>query len=180
MKMISRIIIIYSSVDGQTKKICKHIRESLIVNNHSVEIFSIDNLPYTIDQISKFDKIVIASSIRYGKHNEHIVKFIQDNFEFLNSKKTAFLSVNLVARKKEKSKPDTNPYVAKFLNSIKWKPTICTVFAGKLNYKLYPFRDRIMIKLIMLMTKGPTDSKTEIEYTDWNDVDKFVKDLMEI
>ena len=44
---------------------------------------------------------------------------------------------------------------------------------GKLDYKKYPFFDRIMIRFIMWMTKGPTNTNTEIEYTNWNRVTKF-------
>jgi len=36
-----------------------------------------------------------------------------------------------------------------------------------------------MIQLIMWMTKGPTDTNTEIEYTDWKKVKEFAKVLME-
>lgn len=170
--MQKRTIIIYSSVDGQTKKICCHIKNILILNNHLADVFSVNDLT---QEITAFDKIIIASSIRYGKHNEQIEKLIKENSEFLNSKKTAFISVNLVARKAEKSQPDTNPYVIKFFNSIEWKPTLAAVFPGKLDYKLYSFRDRLLIKLIMLMTKGPTNSKTVIEYTNWTEVDEFAK-----
>ena len=47
------------------------------------------------------------------------------------------------------------------------------VFAGKLDYKKYPFFDRIMIQFIMWMTKGPTNSDAEIEYTNWDRVTEF-------
>ncbi len=30
-----------------------------------------------------------------------------------------------------------------------------------------------MIRLIMWMTKGPTDPKTNIEFTNWNQVEDF-------
>jgi menaquinone-dependent protoporphyrinogen oxidase len=175
--MQKKTIIIYSSVDGQTKRICNHIKELLILNNHLVDVFSINDLS---QKITNFDKIIIASSIRYGKHNEQIETLIKENSEFLNSKKTAFISVNLVARKVEKSKPDTNPYVIKFFNSIEWNPTLVAVFPGKLDYKLYSFKDRLLIKLIMLITKGPINSKTVIEYTDWNKVDLFGKEFAKI
>jgi menaquinone-dependent protoporphyrinogen oxidase len=65
--------------------------------------------------------------------------------------------------------------VIKFLNAITWKPTLTAVFAGTLNYGMYNFSDRILIKLIMLITKGPTNSKTKIEYTNWSEVEKFVE-----
>jgi menaquinone-dependent protoporphyrinogen oxidase len=63
--------------------------------------------------------------------------------------------------------------VVKFFKSIDWKPTLVEVFAGKLDYKKYSFFDRKMIQFIMWMTKGPTDSSVEIEYTDWNRVKEF-------
>jgi menaquinone-dependent protoporphyrinogen IX oxidase len=32
----------------------------------------------------------------------------------------------------------------------------------------------------MLITKGPTDSKTEIEYTNWTEVEKFAEKLNKV
>jgi menaquinone-dependent protoporphyrinogen oxidase len=175
--MQTKTIIIYSSVDGLTKRICHYINDILILKNHLVDIVSIHDYN---QKIADFDKVIIASSIRYGKHNELIEKFIEENTELLHSKKTAFISVNLVARKEEKSTPDTNPYVMKFFSSIQWKPTLVVVFPGKLDYSLYSFRDRILIQLIMLMTKGPTNSKTVIEYTNWDKVKEFGEKFAEI
>lgn len=175
--MQTRTIIIYSSVDGQTKKICHYIKDILILNNHLVDIVLIND---SNQRITAYDKIIIASSIRYGKHNELIEKLIKENTELLNSKKTAFISVNLVARKIEKSKPDTNPYVVKFFTTIEWRPTLAVVFPGKLDYSLYSFKDRILIQLIMLITNGPINSKTVIEYTNWNEVNEFALDFSKI
>ena len=56
---------------------------------------------------------------------------------------------------------------------IDWKPDVVEVFAGMLDYKKYPFFDRIMIQFIMWMTKGPTNSDAKIEYTDWDRVNDF-------
>ncbi|MBT8205716.1 MAG: menaquinone-dependent protoporphyrinogen IX dehydrogenase, partial [Eudoraea sp.] len=50
---------------------------------------------------------------------------------------------------------------------------------GMLDYQKYPFWDRIMIQLIMRITKGPTDLNTKIEYTDWDQVDAFGKKICE-
>jgi menaquinone-dependent protoporphyrinogen oxidase len=61
----------------------------------------------------------------------------------------------------------------KFFKTIDWKPTFVEVFAGKLDYKKYSFFDRKMIQLIMWMTKGPTNTEAEIEYTNWEKVNDF-------
>lgn len=169
-----KIGIVYATVDGQTLKICNKLKEELHKNNNLVEIYAIEDFN---KEISSFNKLIIGSSIRYGVHHKKIIDFINTNKKQIDTIKTAFFSVNLVARKPEKNTPETNPYVVKFFKTIHWKPTIVEVFAGKLDYKKYPFFDRIMIQFIMWMTKGPTDKTVEIEYTNWSKVLKFSKTL---
>lgn len=170
--MSERIGILYATVDGQTTKICNEIVKNLKEKNADVQLFTIDTFT---KNIADFDKLVIASSIRYGVHDKEIIAFINKNKAALDTIKTAFFSVNLVARKPEKNTPETNPYVVKFFKNIDWKPTITEVFAGMLDYKKYKPFDRIMIQFIMWMTKGPTDKNTKIEYTNWNKVKAFAE-----
>lgn len=168
--MKTKIGILYSTVDGQTLKICNVIKEVLVEKGNTVELFSIEHF---IGKVNDFDKFIIGASIRYGKHNPKIIDFINQNKASLEKTENAFFSVNLVARKPEKSSPETNPYFIKFLQTINWVPNTSAVFAGKLDYQKYPFIDKLMIQLIMWMTKGPTNSKTKIEYTDWDKVKEF-------
>jgi menaquinone-dependent protoporphyrinogen oxidase len=175
--MEPKIGMIYSTVDGQTLKICNKLKEVLQQSNQQVDLISIDDFK---EDIAKYDKLVIGASIRYGVHNPKIIEFIKTNKTQLDSIKTAFFSVNLVARKPEKSDPETNPYVVKFFQTIEWKPTVVEVFAGKLDYKKYSFFDRKMIQLIMWMTKGPTNTDAEIEYTNWEKVNEFALELIKL
>ena len=165
---------IYSSVDGHTLKICNRLLKILLKQNQDIKLFSIEDFQ---EDISQYDRLILGASIRYGVHNKQVIEFINTNKEQLDSIKTAFFSVNLVARKPEKNTPETNPYVIKFFKKINWTPTMVEVFAGMLDYKKYPFWDRIMIQLIMRITKGPTDLNTKIEYTDWEKVDAFAARL---
>lgn len=174
--MTGKILILYASVDGQTLKISNFLSEQLKENGWEIVLFDINDFN---GELGKFDKIIIGSSIRYGVHHKGIIDFIHQHKEALDGHKTAFFSVNLVARKPEKNQPDTNPYVIKFFKEITWRPTLVEVFAGKLDYKKYPFFDRIMIQFIMWMTKGPTDKNTKIEYTNWDRVKDFGQKVME-
>jgi len=173
--MSTKTVLIYATVDGHTIKICDRIKETFTKNNSEIEIVDINDFD---EDISKFDRLILGSSIRYGVHNEKMIEFINTNKPQLDKMKTAFFSVNLVARKPEKNEPTTNPYVVKFFNKIDWKPTIVEVFAGMLDYKKYKTFDRIMIQFIMWMTKGPTDKNTKIEYTKWERVDEFAERLL--
>jgi menaquinone-dependent protoporphyrinogen oxidase len=165
-----KIGIIYSSVDGQTLKICTELNALFKEKQIQTELFPIDTFH---GDLSEFHTLVIGASIRYGKHNKNVSEFVLKNKEYLNEIRTAFFSVNLVARNEDKNSPDTNPYLIKFLKKTEWKPDFVGVFAGKLDYKSYSFLDRLLIKLIMKLTDGPTNSKKPIESTDWKRVEAF-------
>jgi menaquinone-dependent protoporphyrinogen oxidase len=173
MTTTTRILIIYSTVDGHTIKICDALKTAFEAANATVTVVPVDQAGSL--SLAAFDKIVIGASIRYGKHRPAVFDFIAQNLDTLANTPSAFFSVNIVARKPEKNRPETNPYVQKFLGLVKWKPREVDVFAGKLDYPRYGFLDRLMIRLIMLITHGPTDPTTVIEFTDWSRVDAFAE-----
>ena len=168
-------LIIYSSTDGQTKNICSRIGEFLS-NDASAKIISLSDA--TKNDIEKYDRVIIGASIRYGKHRKELFEFIETNLDELTKKENAFFSVNVVARKSEKNTPETNPYMQKFLLKTSWVPRKLAVFEGKIDYPKYKFIDKQMIRFIMWLTKGPTNIKNTYEFTDWNKVDSFAKELI--
>jgi len=168
---MSEILIIYSTTDGHTLEICQRLQRLIEQQGHQVTLTSVDDASNM--QLESFNKIVIGASIRYGKHHKQVYDFIKSNEQILDSKPNAFFSVNVVARKPEKNQPETNPYLQKFLRQITWQPKQLAVFAGKIDYQRYRFRDRQMIRLIMWITKGPTDPETVVEFTDWKQVETF-------
>jgi|TARA_B100001939_G_scaffold277137_1_gene245454 menaquinone-dependent protoporphyrinogen oxidase len=168
-------LIIYSSTDGQTKNICSRIGEFLS-NDIPAKIISLSDA--TKNDIEKYDRVIIGASIRYGKHRKELFEFIETNLDELTKKENAFFSVNVVARKSEKNTPETNPYMQKFLLKTSWVPQRLAVFAGKIDYPKYNFFDKQMIRFIMWVTKGPTNIKNTYEFTDWNKVDSFAKELI--
>ena len=171
---MSKFLIIYSTTDGHTKMICERIK-NFLTNENLVELLSIEDSKKV--DLYNFEKIIIGASIRYGKHSKELYKFINLNKNILDQKKSAFFSVNVVARKPEKNTAETNPYINKFLKTSKWKPNKISVFAGKVDYPKYNFFDKYIIKFIMFITKGPTDTSQSYEFTDWSKVDDFSKEF---
>jgi len=172
-----KILIIYSSTDGHTKKICEVIKENLI-NKGELHLTSIENVSGT--NVQFYDYIIIGASIRYGKHNRKVFDFIEKNLNIIEKKKNAFFSVNVVARKNEKNTPETNPYIKKFLSKTRWKPKKLGVFAGKVDYPNYSFINKQIIRFIMFITKGPIDTSKSFEFTNWDNVKKFAQEIDKI
>lgn len=164
-----KTLILYSTHDGQTKKIAEFIAQQLD-EQAQVRCISEGLLPDA-------ERIVIGASVRYGHFDKKLNQFIQQHSHILNSKPSAFFGVNLTARKADKNTPETNVYVRKFLARIAWKPRQSAVFAGALFYPRYHWFDRMMIRLIMKITGGETDTSKEIEYTDWQKVAEFAQQV---
>lgn len=168
---MAQVLILYSTTDGHTVEICRRLESVIEAVGDSVELVDLKDDPALADLA--FDKIVIGASIRYGKHQKTVYEFIRNNQETLEQYPNALFSVNVVARKTEKNTPETNPYLQKFLRQIDWVPQNLGVFAGKIEYPNLGTVDRTMIRLIMWMTKGPTDPTGTYEFTDWNKVEAF-------
>ena len=168
---MAKVVIFYSTTDGHTIEICKRIKQTVEATGNTVELFDLKNDPPL--QQGAFDKVVIGASIRYGKHQPVVREFIDRNQSVLEAHPNALFSVNVVARKPEKNTPDTNPYLQKFLKTIDWKPQNLGVFAGRIDYPSLGFVDKHMIRLIMWITKGPTDPTLVVEFTDWDKVEEF-------
>ena len=168
-------LIVYSTTDGHTKSICSYIKFKLQEKNDT-KLVSINELGQL--NLTSFDMIIIGASIRYGKHRPELYQFINKNKKIINNKKNAFFTVNAIARKIEKNHPETNPYMIKFLELSKWQPLYLAVFAGKINYPKYNFLDKFLIRVIMWMTNGPTNTSCAHDFTNCDDIDQFCAQLM--
>ena len=70
----SKLLILYSTVDGHTKKICEYINKKL-KNKRIISISSLeDSVKFNLEQ---FDEIVIGASVRYGYHRKNVYEFIE-------------------------------------------------------------------------------------------------------
>jgi menaquinone-dependent protoporphyrinogen oxidase len=166
---VARILLLYSTVYGQSQRICARLQSRLAVAGHSVNV-----APLGEDAgLAGHDAIVIGASIRHGKHNPAVLDFVRTQLAMLQSVPSAFFSVSLIARKPTRNTAESNPYLRTFLARSPWRPALVGVFAGELDYQRYGFFDRYAIRFIMTLTKGPTDLRTKVEFTDWDEVDRF-------
>lgn len=167
---MAHILLLYSTNYGLSKKICETIQASLRAKGQQAEV---QPLIGHSDDPQSFDSIVIGASIKHGKHHPSVLEFIRVHQALLESKPCALFSVNLVARKPAKNTPQTNPYLKRFLARCPWKPKLLGVFAGELDYSRYGPVDKYMMRFVMWINKGPTDFSTKVQFTDWDEVERF-------
>lgn len=173
-----KTLILFSSRDGQTREIASYLASELKELGVWADVV---NLHWTAEpDWEKYDRVVIGASIRYGHYHAAFLAFVKKHAARLNGMPSAFYSVNLVARKPEKRTPQTNSYARKFLMNSQWRPDRIAVIAGALLYPRYRWYDRVMIKLIMKMSGGETDTSKEVIYTDWDQVASFAREIAQL
>ncbi|RTZ14035.1 menaquinone-dependent protoporphyrinogen IX dehydrogenase [Vibrio aquaticus] len=175
---MSKALFLYSSREGQTKKIFQYIDKHLAdFECDVIDLHTVGDVDF-----STYDKILVGASIRYGHLNKKLYQFIENNLKQLESTKVAFFCVNLTARKEDQGKdtPEGSAYIKTFLKKSPWKPELIGVFAGALYYPRYNWFDKMMIKFIMSMTGGETDTTKEVEYTNWEKVALFADKFKEL
>lgn len=172
---MNKILLLHSSREGQTVKILDYIKKEL--GEFDYELQDLHQVG-KID-LSQYERVVIGASIRYGHLNKKLYQFIEQHLEQLQQGKVAFFCVNLTARKEAEGKdtPEGSAYIKTFLKKSPWQPKLIGVFAGALYYPRYRFFDRVMIRFIMTMTGGETDTSKEVEYTNWDKVARFAQSI---
>ena len=149
-----KTLILFSTRDGQTREIASYLASELKELGIQTDVANVHRIEEP--QWENYDRVVIGASIRYGHYHSAFQEFVKKHATRLNSMPSAFYSVNLVARKPEKR---------------------CAVIAGALRYPRYRWYDRFMIKLIMKMSGGETDTRKEVVYTDWEQVANFAREI---
>ena len=92
---MTKILITYGTTEGQTAKIAEVVADVIRNAGHEVEAVDIRQLR---DALSDgYDGVIVGASIHMGKHDKHVVEFVQKNRETLERLPSAFFSVSLAA-----------------------------------------------------------------------------------
>ena len=156
-----KTLILFSTRDGQTREIASYLASELKELGIQADVANVHRIEEP--QWENYDRVVIGASIRYGHYHSAFQEFVKKHATRLNSM--------------EKRTPQTNSYARKFLMNSQWRPDRCAVIAGALRYPRYRWYDRFMIKLIMKMSGGETDTRKEVVYTDWEQVANFAREI---
>jgi menaquinone-dependent protoporphyrinogen oxidase len=162
----------YATRDGQARRIAEHIYRRLPESETLSPPQDVAVTP-SAAELAAASVVVLVAAVRYGRHLPETDRFLAA-YRLLDSPPPlALASVNLTARKPAKTTATGNAYLRKTIVRHRLAPAVAVAFAGRLDYRRYGWLDRQIIRFIMLLTRGPTDPDTCIEYTSWPAVDEF-------
>ncbi len=167
---MTSVLILYMSRGGHTARIARRLCEHIAAGGGQATMMDVVEATREGVDWSRYDVVAVGAPVLYGKYDRSVLDFIRRERAQLDARPNSFFNVSVVARVPEKSTVAGNRYMQKFLQLSPWQPRDLKVIAGKVDYPSWPWLDRFMIRLIMKMTNGPTDTSAVIDYTDWDDV----------
>ncbi|WP_299809785.1 menaquinone-dependent protoporphyrinogen IX dehydrogenase [uncultured Shewanella sp.] len=174
------VLVLYYSRGGHTARISRAVADHLVSQGYRCDMMHINEAKAEGIDWAQYDVVALGACVLYGSYHKSVFEFVEQHQAELSAKPSSFFSVNVVARNPEKRVPENNKYLQKFIELAAWKPTDVKVIAGKVDYPAWRWYDRMMIQLIMKITNGPTDPKSVIDYTDWEDVKVYADHLVSL
>ena len=167
------VALYYATRDGQSRRIAEHLSRRLAEAGMPIPALDLAVAQPAASDLAAAAIVVLVAAVRYGRHLPEADRFLTVYRSLRSPPPLALASVNLTARKPGKTTATGNVYLRKVIARHRLAPAVAVAFAGRLDYRRYGWRDRWIIRFIMLLTGGPTDPATCVEYTSWREVDDF-------
>lgn len=167
-----KLLIIYGTVEGQTRKICERLKNEARLNGHTV---SLNNSTGPNLSPFGFDAVIIASSVHNDKFQDSVEQYAGDYAKVLNNIVGIFVTVSLTATNEEpEGWEELEEITREFLSRTGWHPTFIEHLAGAIRYSEYNFFKKFIARNIANSNNIKADNSLDQEFTDWEQVKQIL------
>ena len=174
-----RILVVYATSEGQTRKIAEFIAGELEKSGIEVELKDSKRRMAGLD-VSKFDGAILAGSVHMNLHQETLTSFIIAHRSQLETLPTLLISVSLSIAF-QLGEREANRYANDLMEYTGFEPTTLSLVAGALRFEEYDYFMEQIIEHVLL------DEREKIhedkEFTDWKalrvDLESFMDTVKE-
>lgn len=176
--MTPRILIAYGTGNGQTERIVRRIGEQLAGAGIQSDIHRADRVPPNVS-LKGFDGFIVGASVRYGRHQRYVRRFVRRNVPWLGAVPSLFVSVSgSAAGTSAGDAAKVQGYIDKFLHGTGWKPSMVKPVAGAVAWSQYGPLIRWMLRRKVKHDGGNlAEFEVDRELTDWHTVEVAAADF---
>ncbi|MCX8997713.1 protoporphyrinogen oxidase [Rhizobiaceae bacterium BDR2-2] len=174
------ILVGYTSIEGQTRKIASAIAEQVEDRGHRAILFDVASMAeYALERP---EAAILCAPVHGGRYPAPFFEFVRGERDWLNSVPSAFVSVSLMIVSDFTDERDEARHFADLLVAeTGWTPREVAHVAGALRFTEYDFFKRWMVRRIA--AKAPANEgaagTADREFTDWREVALFVDGWLE-
>lgn len=175
---MSKVLIIYGTVEGQTAKIAGRIADTARAKGYDALVLDAKAAPPDLTPADA-DAVIVGASIHVGKHEGYLVDWVKAHRAALERARAAFFSVSMsAAGAKAEDRANAARAIETFVRQTGWRPERVALFGGALQYTHYGLLKRWIMRSIAKRTGNPTDTSRDYEFTDWAAVERFAVDAL--
>jgi menaquinone-dependent protoporphyrinogen oxidase len=170
------ILIIYSTIEGQTGKIVQFIQSKLEGAGHDVRLVDAEDKMVELS-FDGVDKVILAAPVHERRHPKSFEFLVTTDRDALKARQTLMLSVSLKAAFSQ-----TCEEAQDFLDEMKLRtglqPDAEMLVAGAVHPGYYDYYAEQILRHVILQGQD-VDPHTEHEFTDWDALEKGVTAFVE-
>lgn len=161
-----KILIVYATTDGQTRKVARFAADRLATVGRMVELLPAGEAEGV--DLGRFDGVILAGSLHAGGFQKSLEAFAAANASALKNSQTLFLPVSLSAAGDDREDWDgLEECVARFQKDTGWKPGQIAHVAGAFRFSEYDFFRGWAMRWIAAQKDQAVDPRKDKEFTDW-------------
>lgn len=158
-----RVLLIYGTTEGQTRKIAEFTSDHLSKAGHDVDVR--DSRRAANTDLSAFDAVILAGSVHEKRHQESLENFVFAHRSQLSTVPTLLISVSLSIAF-ENGESEARDYVRSFTERTAFEPGAVALVAGALKVDQYDYYMSQIVEFVVM--KDQEESLQDREFTDWD------------
>jgi menaquinone-dependent protoporphyrinogen oxidase len=171
---MTKILVVFHTSEGQTARIAEHVAAVLRDLGDEVAVHDVAGAPAP----EHYDGVIVGDSIHAVRHSRALTRYVHDHVAVLNKLPAALFQVSLTsANPDDEHTADAQRLVQELLDRTDFDPDLVGLFAGALVYTQYGWFKRRVMRVIARREDGDTDTSRDHEYTDWQSVEQFARDV---
>lgn len=169
-----RVLIVFGTTEGQTKKLARFVAARLSAQHHQVVCENAAR-PHRARRPETFDRVLVMGSLHAGEYQSGLVRYVKAHAAELARTPSAFISVSLSAAGHERRDwQGLEACLRRFEEKTGWTPATVHQAAGAFRFRRYSFLTRFIMARIARQRGLTVDTRRDYELTDYDGLASFV------
>lgn len=174
---MARVLVAYASKEGHTEHIAHHVARKLEDLRQVTRLINLTSHEGEAGA-DDYDASIIAGSIHRGAFAAELTSFLMRHGPAIRSHPSAFLTVSLSAASHDDDELAGLAEIAdRFLFEAGWQPDFVEHVAGAVHDRQLNLIEKVVMHSVVRQHGQEPDAAGNTEFTDWRQVDRFVKDF---
>lgn len=174
---MARVLVAYASKEGHTEHIAHHVARKLEDLRQVTRLINLTSHEGEAGA-DDYDASIIAGSIHRGGFAAELTSFLMRHGPAIRAHPSAFLTVSLSAASHDADELAGLAEIAdRFLFEAGWQPDFVEHVAGAVHDRQLNLIEKVVMHSVVRQHGQELEGSGNTDFTDWRQVDRFVKDF---